>query len=184
VFPDKEIPMTVQVRQAQTDDLVELADVAAATFPLACPPSSTPENIAAFIAGNLSADRFGDYLRDPERAVFVAHDEARILGYTMLIRGVADDADVQRAVPDRPAVELSKCYVLPDAHGGDVAATLMDASVAYARELGARCVWLGVNQENERAQRFYRKHGFEVTGTKTFQLGARTESDYVLVRPL
>ena len=60
----------------------------------------------------------------------------------------------------------------------------MDASVGCARELGARCVWLGVNQENERAQRFYRKHGFEVTGTKTFQLGARTESDYVLVRPL
>ena len=102
----------------------------------------------------------------------------------MLIRGVADDADVQRAVPERPAVELSKCYALPDVHGGDVAATLMDASVACARELGARCVWLGVNQENERAQRFYRKHGFEVTGTKTFQLGARTESDYVLVRPL
>lgn len=176
--------MTVQVRQAQAEDLGELADVAAVTFPLACPPSSSPEIIAAFIAGNLSADRFGDYLRDPDRAVFVAHDDMRILGYTMLIRGVADDADVQRAVPDRPAVELSKCYVLPDAHGGDVAATLMDASVAFARELGARCVWLGVNQENERAQRFYRKHGFEVTGTKTFQLGARTESDYVLVRPL
>jgi ribosomal protein S18 acetylase RimI-like enzyme len=176
--------MTVQVRQARAEDVAELADVAAATFPLACPPSSTPENIAAFIAAQLSAERFGEYLRDPERAVFVAHDEARILGYTMLIRGVADDADVQRAVPERPAVELSKCYVLPDAHGGDVAATLMDASVAHAREIGARCVWLGVNQENERAQRFYRKHGFEVTGTKTFQLGARTESDYVLVRPL
>lgn len=176
--------MRVQVRPAHADDVAQLADVAAATFPLACPPSSAPENIAAFIAANLSADRFGEYLRDPERAVFVAHDDARILGYTMLIRGVADDADVQRAVPLRPAVELSKCYLLPDVHGGDVAATLMDASVGFARDVGARCVWLGVNQENERAQRFYRKHGFEVSGTKTFQLGARTESDYVLVRPL
>ncbi len=176
--------MTVQVRPAQATDVPELADVAAATFPLACPPSSAPDDIAAFIAGNLSADRFDEYLRDPERAVFVAHDEARILGYTMLIRGVADDAEVQRAVPERPAVELSKCYVLPDVHGGKVAATLMDASVGFARDLGARCVWLGVNQENQRAQRFYRKHGFEISGTKTFQLGARIESDYVLVRSL
>ncbi|WP_418002176.1 GNAT family N-acetyltransferase [Mycobacterium sp. PDNC021] len=176
--------MTVQVRPAQAADVPELADVAAATFPLACPPSSAPDDIAAFIAGNLSADRFDAYLRDPERAVFVARDEARILGYTMLIRGVADDADVQRAVPERPAVELSKCYVLPDVHGGTVAATLMDASVGFARDLGARCVWLGVNQENQRAQRFYRKHGFEISGTKTFPLGARTESDYVLVRSL
>ncbi len=176
--------MTVQVRPAQAADVAELADVAAATFPLACPPSSAPENIAAFIAGNLSADRFDEYLRDPERAVFVAHDGTRILGYTMLIRGVADDADVQRAVPERPAVELSKCYVLPDVHGGKVAASLMNASLQHAGDLGVRCVWLGVNQENERAQRFYRKHGFEVSGTKTFQLGERTESDYVLVRPL
>lgn len=176
--------MTVQVRPAQAADVAELADVAAATFPLACPPSSAPDDIAAFIAGNLSADRFDAYLRDPERAVFVAHDEARILGYTMLIRGVADDAEVQRAVPERPAVELSKCYVLPDVHGGKVAATLMDASVGFAQDLGARCVWLGVNQENQRAQRFYRKHGFEISGTKTFQLGARIESDYVLVRSL
>lgn len=176
--------MTVQVRPAQAADVPELADVAAATFPLACPPSSAPDDIAAFVAGNLSADRFDAYLRDPERAVFVACDEARILGYTMLIRGVADDADVQRAVPERPAVELSKCYVLPDVHGGKVAATLMDASVGFARDLGARCVWLGVNQENQRAQRFYRKHGFEISGTKTFQLGARIESDYVLVRAL
>jgi len=176
--------MTVQVRHAQAADVPELADVAAATFPLACPPSSAPDDIAAFIAGNLSADRFDAYLRDPERAVFVARDEARILGYTMLIRGVADDADVQRAVPERPAVELSKCYVLPDVHGGKVAATLMDASVGFARDLGARCVWLGVNQENQRAQRFYRKHGFEISGTKTFPLGARIESDYVLVRSL
>jgi len=176
--------MTVQVRVAQAGDVAELAQVAATTFPLACPPSSTPDDIAAFIAGNLSADRFGEYLRDPERAVFIVHDEARILGYTMLIRGVADDADVQRAVPERPAVELSKCYVLPDVHGGEAAATLMNASVGFARDLGARCVWLGVNQENQRAQRFYRKHGFEISGTKTFQLGTRTESDYVLVRPL
>lgn len=176
--------MTVQVRPAQAEDVAELADVAAATFPLACPPSSSPEDIAAFIAGNLSAERLSAYLRDPERAVFVAHDATRILGYTMLIRGVADDADVQRAVPQRPAVELSKCYVLPDVHGGKVAALLMDASVGFARDLGARCVWLGVNQENERAQRFYRKHGFEISGTKTFPLGTRIESDYVLVRPL
>lgn len=176
--------MTFQVRPAQAADLAELAKVAAATFPLACPPASTPENIAAFIAANLSTRRFADYLQDSDRWVFVAHDAARILGYTMLIRGVPDDADVQRAVPDRPAIELSKCYVLPDSHGGKVAAMLMNASVAHAGELGARCVWLGVNQENQRAQRFYRKHGFTVGGTKTFRLGAGTESDYVLVRSL
>ena len=178
--------MDHRVTQLVATELVELADVAARTFPLACPPTSSADNMAAFIADHLSVARFADHLADPDRIILVARDadDQRILGYTMLIRGVADDADVQRAVPERPAVELSKCYVLPDVHGGKVASTLMDASVGFARDTGARCVWLGVNQENQRAQRFYRKHGFEVSGAKTFQLGERTESDYVLVRPL
>jgi ribosomal protein S18 acetylase RimI-like enzyme len=105
-------------------------------------------------------------------------------GYAMLIRGVLDDADVQRAVAPRPAVELSKMYVVPDGHGAGVSAALMAAALDAARALAAACVWLGVNQENQRAQRFYVKQGFAVRGTKTFRLGGHLENDYVMVRPL
>ncbi|MDZ4233902.1 MAG: GNAT family N-acetyltransferase, partial [Dietzia sp.] len=60
---------------------------------------------------------------------------------------------------------------------------LMVAALQHAAELDAACVWLGVNQQNQRAQRFYAKHGFAITGTKTFRLGTHIEQDYVLVRP-
>ena len=176
--------MAVHVTTATEPDLDELADVAALTFPLACPPSVTPDNVAAFIATNLSRARFADYLTDPHRVVLSARDDDRMLGYAMLIRGVVDDPDVQRAVPIRPAVELSKMYVLPDAHGAGVSAALMSASVERATDDGAACIWLGVNQENQRAQRFYAKHGFRASGTKTFRLGAGLEHDYVMLRPL
>jgi ribosomal protein S18 acetylase RimI-like enzyme len=176
--------MSVEVKSAVEADLPELTDVAARTFPLACPPSVTPVDVAAFIADNLSTSRFGEYLADPERRVLVARTDGRILGYAMLIRGVADDADVQRAVVPRPAVELSKMYVLPDDHGSGVAAALMAAAIDYANAVKAACIWLGVNRENQRAQRFYAKHGYQVSGTKTFRLGAHVENDYVMVRPL
>lgn len=176
--------MPGSVTVAAEADLDELAEVAAATFPLACPPTSPPEDVAAFIAANLTRRRFADYLADPSRVVLAARDDGRILGYAILVRGIGDDPDVASAVTTRPAVELSKMYVLGDRHGAGVAASLMDAAVRCATETGARCVWLGVNQKNVRAQRFYRKHGFQVTGTRTFQLGARTEHDFVMVRPL
>jgi ribosomal protein S18 acetylase RimI-like enzyme len=176
--------VAIDVAAATEADLAELADLAARTFPLACPPAVTRENIAAFIAENLSEARFRDYLADPDRAVLAARDEGRIVGYAMLIRGVPDDDDVQRAVTLRPAVELSKMYVLPDRHGAGASAALMTAAVQHAAELDAKCVWLGVNQMNQRAQRFYAKHGFIVNGTKTFRLGAGVENDYVMVRPL
>lgn len=176
--------MSVRVTTATESDLDDLTDVAARTFPLACPPSASAADVAAFIAAHLSRERFTDYLSDPDRVVLSARDDDRMLGYAMLIRGVIDDADVQRAVPNRPAVELSKCYVLPDAHGAGVSAVLMDAIIERCDIMGAACTWLGVNQENQRAQRFYAKFEFSVTGTKTFRLGEGVEQDYVMVRGL
>lgn len=163
----------------------ELATVAAQTFPLACPPSTPAENIASFIEANLSAARFAEYLADPQRAVLTAIRNDRIVGYAMLIRGGYDDiedTDALRAVELRPAAQLSKVYLLPDYHGSGVASELMDATLATAADWGVRCVWLGVNQENQRAQRFYLKHGFKVNGTRTFHIGDRRENDYVMVR--
>lgn len=177
-------PVGPQVFPATRADLPELADVAARTFPLACPPSVTAENIAVFVAENLSPHRFAEYLTDPDRIVLAARDGERIVGYAMLIRGVPDDEDVQRAVSPRPAIEVSKMYVLPESHGTGASSALMTEALTLARETGYRCVWLGVNQENRRAQRFYAKHGFAVTGTKTFRVGAGIENDFVMVCPL
>jgi ribosomal protein S18 acetylase RimI-like enzyme len=159
----------------------ELATVAAQTFPLACPPSTPAENIASFVEANLSAARFAEYLADPQRAVLTAIRNDRIVGYAMLIRGVDEDTDVRRAVELRPAAQLSKLYLLPDYHGSGVASELMDTTLATAADWGVRCVWLGVNQENQRAQRFYLKNGFKVNGTRTFHVGDRRENDYVMV---
>jgi ribosomal protein S18 acetylase RimI-like enzyme len=165
-------------------DTEELAAVAAQTFPLACPPSTPPENVASFIAENLSATRFAEYLADPQRAILTARRDGRIIGYAMLIQGVSADTDVQRAVEIRPAAELSKMYLLPEQHGSGASTALMDAALATATAWEVRSVWLGVNQENQRAQRFYVKSGFQVNGTRTFQVGTRREDDFVMVREL
>ena len=138
----------MRIATADSVDIAELAAVAARTFPLACPPSVTRANIASFVDANLSDARFAEYLADPQRLILTASHDDRIVGYAMLIRGVGDDPDVQRAVRVRPAVELSKMYVLPDHHGSGVSTALMDAALAAAAEWGAGCVWLGVNQKN------------------------------------
>jgi ribosomal protein S18 acetylase RimI-like enzyme len=163
--------MAILVTPVVGGEVDELAAVAAATFPLACPESVPEGDIAAFIAANLSAERFTEYLADPGRLVLKATEEGRIIGYAMLIR----EAD---------HVDLSKMYVLPEHHHGGAAAALMDSGIAWSVATGAAEVRLGVNQNNARAQRFYGKHGFEVIGTRTFRLGAGTQSDFVMGRPL
>ncbi|TQF66325.1 GNAT family N-acetyltransferase [Rhodococcus spelaei] len=173
---------TLAVVDAAADDAAALAEVAAVTFPLACPPSVTEADVADFLATVLSADRFADYLTAPDRAVLKAVGADGIVGYAMLVDGVVDDPDVRAAVTAVPTVEISKLYVLPDHHGEGVSHLLMSVALERARARGAAGVWLGVNQENVRAQRFYAKQGFERVGTKRFRVGDQLHHDFVLER--
>jgi len=138
-----------------------------------------PESIQRFIDDNLTVERFDEYLADPGRALLLAEDDGDAVGYAMLVHGEPYDADVRAVVRHRPTTELSKLYVLPTAHGGGVARDLLTASVEVGRAVGAAGMWLGTNQDNERAQRFYLKSGFERVGTKRFWVGDHHEDDYV-----
>jgi diamine N-acetyltransferase len=171
--------MPLVIRPAVAADAASLAAVAAATFPLACPPHTTEEAKADFIATHLSEASFDAYLADPERDLFVAELDGRAVGYTMLVAGEPSDADVAAALTTRPTIELSKVYTLADVHGAGAGAALVATSIDAARARGAAGVWLGVNQENARANRFYEKSGFALVGTKRFLVGDRYEDDYV-----
>ena len=171
--------MTLTVRHAIATDADTLAEIAAVTFPLACPPHTTDAAKSAFIAGHLRAEHFADYLADDARELLLAEVDGEAAGYTMLVAGEPADADVAAAITTRPTIELSKCYVLPEHHGAGVASALMVASLDAARARETAAVWLGVNQENARANRFYEKHGFVIVGSKKFLVGERYEDDFV-----
>lgn len=160
-------------------DAATLAALAAATFPLACPPDAKPGAIADFIARHLATSSFDAYLADPDRELLIAESDGTATGYTMLVYSEPTDPDVLAALTARPTAELSKCYLLQSAHGSGLATELMAASIQSARDHGAAGLWLGVNNENAKANRFYEKNGFAVVGTKKFLVGDRWEDDFV-----
>ncbi|WP_461189030.1 GNAT family N-acetyltransferase [Arthrobacter sp. Z4-13] len=174
--------MTSSIRKAIADDAGALAALAAVTFPLACPPSSSPQDIAAHLANTLSERHFQAYLADPDVTILVIDARGNLRGYSLLVNRPAEDPDVVSALQLLPSVELSKCYVHPEHHGLGAAAELMHASLQGAAEAGGRGVWLGVNSQNARAIRFYEKSGFAKVGTKSFRLGSTVEHDFVLER--
>jgi ribosomal protein S18 acetylase RimI-like enzyme len=166
------------------NDAGELAQVAAQTFPLACPPGMDRADIEAFVAVNLSSHAFGHYLSSPEAKVIIGRRSGMIGGYTITFLREPTDADVAAVVLAQPSAELSKCYVLPQFHGGALAGQLMVATMVLAAEHGARSLWLGVNQANRRAQRFYTKFGFQMVGERQFMVGTMANSDHVMARLL
>ncbi|MEU2122265.1 GNAT family N-acetyltransferase [Nocardia niwae] len=172
--------LPVIVDRAGLWDAEALSDVAAATFPLACPTTATPDDIEVFVGEVLSGERFGEYLSDPVRIVLKAVADGAIVGYAMLVTRAPADPVVAESVGIRELVEISKMYVLPGHHGTGVSTALMTAALEWARAEGYPGVWLGVNQENVRAQRFYAKHGFTEVGARKFTVGNQVHHDYVL----
>lgn len=171
--------MSVTVRVAQAADAAALHEVAAATFGLACPPGTEQRDIESFISGHLSEARFEEYLADANRELLLVESGGAAVGYTMLVFGEPADSGIAAAVSARPTAELSKVYVLSGLHGSGASATLMSATIEAARSRGVASVWLGVNQQNLRANRFYDKAGFVQVGVKTFRVGSELHDDYV-----
>lgn len=169
----------------EPSDAAELAAVAAATFPLACPPELTADDITHFVSTNLTAAHFAAFVVDPDHHVFKAidPDTASIVGYALVIDGEPTDDDVLAALPERPLTMISKMYVLPGFHGRNTGRGLMSAALAHARERDSARVWLGVNEQNLRARKFYHKMGFDIAGRRTFSVNGTVCSDFVYARP-
>ena len=176
--------MSITTRRAGSHDADLLHDLAARTFGLACPPGTQQSDIDAFIALHLSRERFAGYLADPARILLIVAADGLPLGYSMLVRGPIADEDVAAVVDGATTVELSKFYLLPEQHGSGAAAALMAATLDEAARTGAESCWLGVNQRNVRAGKFYTKQGFEVVGEKRFRVGEELHHDHVRVRQL
>jgi ribosomal protein S18 acetylase RimI-like enzyme len=176
--------MTIDISTATPDDAGALAACAAVTFPLACPADSLPEDIQRHIGTHLSAGRFAANIATPGTTILCIREADLIAGYSMIVLEQPTDPDVLGALSISPSVELSKFYVHPDHHGRGSAQALMTATLDLASASGLPGVWLGVNQENERAIRFYTRSGFRRVGSKRFQLGERFEEDFILEQGL
>ena len=165
-------------------DAHRVSALAIETFPLACPLGTTRENIDLFCATKLSPEAFEAYLSDPRVRIWCAADGDELVGYVMTVSGEPENPVIVTAVTSRPTVEISKIYVRASSHGSGTAQELMDVAVEDAKVQGAQSVWLGVNQQNARANSFYERTGFFLVGERSFEVGENIECDYVREKAL
>jgi len=85
---------------------------------------------------------------DPGGQVFFVLDRGEVQGTCAVLRHSADEC------------EIAKMAVAPAARGRGYGDLLMEASLAFAREINSRRVVIVSNTELSPAIRLYRKHGF------------------------
>jgi len=118
-------------------------------------------------------------LADPSIRWWIAVTGDRPIGYAKLSKLTAP-----APAPLPGAMELQQIYVLRAWHGKGIAGQLMEWALATARVDGAPEIYLTVFDHNQRAKRFYARHGFAEVGHCTFQLGDRVDDDRVWRKPL
>ena len=175
----------VTIRPAIATEADEIAQVAAATFPDACPAYVTEHAQAEHIANNLSSEVVALWLADPHCRVLVAVIDGRIEAYTLVI--MYEDGDYPSDIPAdqiEPApTYISKLYVTKKWRGSGLAGGIFEAAIEDAKPLvkGTEFV-LGTAKENKRARRFYRRHGFVTSGKRVFMVGDIRNVDVVMTR--
>lgn len=198
----------VLFRQARLDEAAALSALAARTFPDAAPAYISAKDIRAHIERQLQPENFSHLLADPRRNVVMVAQlcdragvpTADIVGYTWVIVPEGDEAaGVEGGAPldfvtadgvrrDGPLMYLERAYLDRSWRGTGMFAQLMNATLAQLRQLlGQRSpvppapyLWLGTNMENKRAQRAYRRYGFERSGERTFYVGEQINNDLTM----
>jgi ribosomal protein S18 acetylase RimI-like enzyme len=167
------------IRLAGPDDAAAVAAFGERSFRESFGADNRPEDMDAYCAATYAVERQRREMAAPERVTLLAEMEGRRAGYAQL-----RDRPAPSCVTGADPIEILRFYVDRRWHGQGIARTLMAETLARARALGRRTVYLAVWERNARAIAFYRKVGFREVGAQPFQLGKDVQTDQVMVREL
>lgn len=168
----------VVIRMAEPSDAGPLAELAARTFRDTFAADNRPEDMAAHLALAYGPGQQLAEITTPSACTLLAESNG-LIAFAQLRPGATP-----ACVTSDDPVELRRFYVDQAWHGLGVAQRLMQAGLAEAAMMGARSVWLGVWERNNRAAAFYRKCGFVEVGSHEFRLGQDVQTDRIMVLPL
>ena len=169
----------VSIRQAGIDDIDGLAELASRSFQEAFGAQNDPADIDEYLRTTLSRDSLMHQFADARSVFLVAEIPGRdaLAGYAKL-RLASEHVTVHAENP----IEIERIYADNTLIGRGIGAALMRACLQEAVTRDCDVIWLGVWEHNDRAIEFYKRWGFEVTGSHEFLLGSDVQNDLVMAR--
>lgn len=166
--------MTATIRRATIDDVHTLADIGRVTFIEAFGHLYTPADLQAFLGDSHSVAAYARALANPDYALWLAEDGGLAIGYAQAGPCGLPHRDVQPGDG-----ELKRLYLLRSAQNGGVGVALLQAALDWLDRDGPRTLWISVWSENDGAQRFYGRHGFEHAGEYEFIVGEQRDREFI-----
>lgn len=171
----------VAVRLATSADAAGIAAIGRETFKVSFGHSMGSEDMQAYLDGNYLPELIEKEMSNPSNTFMVARqqdEENRILGFLQLKRGTTEPY----LPTDISLIELHRIYMHHESSGRGTGQLLVDEAHRVARLENFAAIWLGVWEENLKAQRFYERKGYERVGHHDFVIGNEVQRDFVMLK--
>jgi ribosomal protein S18 acetylase RimI-like enzyme len=167
-------------RTAQPGDAPALSILGGATFLSSFAHDHPGAALVSHIRTAHDEAYYAAAIADPEQSVLIGETPLGApVGYAMIT-----PPDLPIATDARCDRELKRIYLLQGWQGGGHGDTIMAMVAEEARRRGATRLLLAVYPQNDRARRFYARHGFVEVGSLTFMVGDVPFRDLIYARPL
>ncbi|POR34384.1 Putative N-acetyltransferase [Tolypocladium paradoxum] len=174
-------PPLITLRRATAGDIPSISDLGARVFSLTFGHSVSSQQLQAYLDEAYSIPAVAADVADPLKDTVVATTPAgALVGFAVLTRGSSEPcvAHLERTI------ELQRIYVDPAYHGNGVGKVLALEVEAVARERGFKNIWLGVWEENFKAQNVYERLGYKAVGHHDFVVGDVAQTDHIMLKAL
>lgn len=164
------------IRKAELTDAPAIAVLGRTTFFDAHEHSSPAADLEDYLSQKFSEESVKNELADPAN-IFHVHEEAGSLsGYSKIILNSATSL-----LPENNNVcKLERLYISKDKYGSNLGLQLFNHNKNICEQHAQSGMWLTVWVNNERAIRFYEKHGFRIIGEVLFSVGSVKNPNYVM----
>ena len=163
--------------EATPDDCEAIAALAEKTFVDAFGHLYRPENRQAHVAEKFSSEFFRAALAEGD-TILMLHDAQRLIGYAKVGHLALP---VKPPIP-RGAQEIHRVYIDKEFQGRGLGKALMLHILSLPRIASASAVYLGVWEENLRAQHLYTLYGFAPVGKYLYQVGDQADNEIIMAR--
>lgn len=177
----QEEPTTrIAIVRAQDEDIPALSKLCVDTFRETFSHDNTEDELRTFFNTAYSHETLLGELHDSESQTYLAYVNDALAGYLKVNWGAAQ---TEHELDN--AFEVQRIYVLKAYQGVGVGKALFDKAMRIAESGDFDWVWLGVWEQNYKAQIFYGSYGFEKFSEHQFVVTPdKTDTDWLLKKSL
>lgn len=169
--------MSLTLRKITLDDISELQRIAIETFRETFGHHNTEAELEDYFNTAFNPETLAAEVMDSESQHYFALVDGVVVGYLKLNQGAAQ---TEQELPN--GFEIQRIYVLKAFQGQGLGRLLFEKALQVACETDCEWVWLGVWDQNYKAQRFYEKYKFERFSEHQFPVGDKVDTDWMLRR--